>query len=181
MARRAKLDPTLEQIHAYALEVCGDRGLKVAQTVGEGATDEKIEKKTKFKVAEIRAVLNQLHEHGIVEYTREKNLENGWFTYTWRINPDRAMRNFLSAKKNQHQRLMRQMAGEEAKLFYSCRKKCMRVAFDDAMESNFRCPECRGKLRFASNDNELKALKQKISALEQILIPTNNGLQAPDA
>ncbi len=169
MARRTKQDPAMQQIFSYALEVAGSEGAQVAQTLGDGATDEKIEKKTKMKVAEIRSVLNQLHEHGIVEYTREKNMTNGWFTYTWKINPDRAMRNFLTAKKREYEGLRSRAANEEGAQFYKCRKGCLRVPFDEAMEINFRCPECNGKMGFTANQGEMKAIEEKIGALEQIL------------
>ncbi|MBI2445758.1 hypothetical protein HYV43_05200 [Candidatus Micrarchaeota archaeon] len=175
MARRGKSSPLLEQIFSFAQEVSGDRGFQIAQTLGEGATDEKIEKKTKLKVAEIRATLNQLHQHGIVEYTREKNMSNGWFTYTWRINPDRAMRNFLTAKKREYEKLRNRMTSEETVLFYKCRKSCTKLDFDKAMEYGFRCPECNGKMAYAQNQGEVKMLEDKINALEQILtsgVPT---------
>jgi len=169
MARRGKPSPVLEQIYTFAQEVSGDRGFQIAQTLGDGATDEKIEKKTKMKVAEIRATLNQLHQHGIVEYTREKNMSNGWFTYTWKINPDRAMRNLLTAKKREHEKLRARMASEESILFYKCRKSCTRLDFEKAMEHNFRCPECNGKMAYAQNQGDVKLLEEKINALEQIL------------
>ncbi len=177
MARRSKSSPLLEQIYSFAQEVSGERGLHVAQTLGDGATDEKIEKKTKLKVAEIRSTLNQLHQHGIVEYTREKNMSNGWFTYTWKINPDRAMRNLLTAKKREHEKLRAKMASEETVLFYKCRKACMRLDFDKAMERQFRCPECNGKMAYAQNQGDVKMLEDKISAIEQILSSSKGPME----
>lgn len=162
-----KIDPPC--LESYILDVCGKKGLKVAQEVGDGATDENIEKKTKIKMAEIRATLNQLHEHGIVEYNREKNMANGWFTYTWKINPDRAMKNFLSAKKKEYEQLQQKATAEEGAMFYKCRKSCLKVPFDEAMEAQFKCPECNGKMKYASNQAELKELRDKISTVEKIL------------
>ncbi|MBI5226418.1 hypothetical protein HY994_04235 [Candidatus Micrarchaeota archaeon] len=178
MARRAKPNPLMTQIYSFAQEVSGERGFEVAQTLGDGATDEKIEKKTKgkLKVAEIRATLNQLHQHGIVEYTREKNMSNGWFTYTWKINPDRAMRNLLTAKKREHEKLCAKMATEEGAQFYKCRKACMKLAFEQAMELQFRCPECNGKMAYAQNQSDVKALEDKIGAIEQILSSSKSGI-----
>lgn len=177
MARRTKTDSALTQIYSFAQEVSGERGFQVAQTLGDGATDEKIEKKTKgkLKVAEIRATLNQLHQHGIVEYTREKNMSNGWFTYTWKINPDRAMRNLLTAKKREHEKLRAKMATEECAQFYKCRKACMKLAFEQAMELSFRCPECNGKMAYAQNQSDVKMLEDKIGAIEQILASSKSG------
>ena len=92
----------LTRISDYVKNVAGMKGLKVVKSIGGGATDETIEDKTQFKMAEIRSLLNVLHNHGIVEYTREKNLQTGWFTYTWKVNADRAFKNFILVKKNEY-------------------------------------------------------------------------------
>ena len=91
--------PFLRQLQSFVEESIGENGLMVFKSVGDGATDELIENKTSLKLAEIRSLLNHLHSYGFVEYTREKNMQNGWFTYTWRLNSDRAMQNFLQIKK----------------------------------------------------------------------------------
>ena len=168
---------THPHLKTFILEVSGKKGLQVAQIVGEGATDEKIEKKTngKYKMAEIRAILNQLHKHGIVEYVREKNLSNGWFTYTWQINPERATQNFLSAKRREYEDLHQKLSSEEGVLFYKCRNGCSKVAFDLAMETEFKCPDCNGKMKHADNRDELKEINQKLSALSQILGNSGNA------
>ena len=67
------------------------------------------------------------------------------------------------------------MASEETVLFYKCRKSCMRLDFDKAMEKSFRCPECNGKMAYAANQGDVKVLEEKINALQQILstpVPT---------
>lgn len=172
-----KKSATHPHLRTYIMEVCGKEGLQVADIVGDGATDEKIEKKTqgRLKMAEIRAILNQLHNHGIVDYKREKNMQNGWFTYTWEINTDRAMQSFLSAKKKEWEGLRARALSEEGALFYKCRKGCMKVAFDQAMESEFKCPGCNGKMKHAENGDEMRQLNEKIAALEQILGGSNGN------
>ncbi len=166
---RKKASATNKHLLEFISETSGKNGVKIIGSIGEGTTDEKIEKKTKLKMAEIRTALNQLHNHGIVEYTREKNLSNGWFTYTWKLNMDRAMKNFLGAKKKQYQELRQQMSSEEAAMFYKCRKSCIRLGFDEALEAKFKCPTCNTKMNFTDNKDELKTLDNKISTLEKII------------
>ena len=166
---KKKTAATNKYLREFISETTGKNGIRIIDSIGEGTTDERIEKKTKLKMAEIRNLLNQLHNHGIVEYTREKNLSNGWFTYTWKINMDRAMKNFLVAKKKQYQELRGKMTSEEGAMFYKCRKGCMRLAFDEAMESKFKCPTCNTKMNFTDNKDEIRRLDDKITGLEKIM------------
>lgn len=166
-------------IYDFVSNMSGKSGVRVLSCIGDGTTDEAIEKRTKLKMSEIRNILNQLHNHGIVEYTREKNLANGWFTYTWKVNMDRAMRNFLATKKHEYKQLRDLMSAEEGAMFYKCRKGCGRLDFDRAMELKFKCPTCKSKMNYANNRVELKRLDEKISALENVLAEQNAFVGKP--
>jgi len=78
-----KKPSSFSYLRHFISEVAGEQGVAIANSIGDGATDEKIEQKTNIRIAEVRSILNHLHSFGIVEYLREKNLFNGWFTYTW--------------------------------------------------------------------------------------------------
>ena len=156
-------------LNDFVEESIGEKGLQVLQSVGEGATDEVIEQSTSLKIAEIRSILNHLHSYGFVEYTREKNMQNGWFTYTWKVNADRAMQNFLMLKRKEYDRLRSAVSSEEGASIYSCRKGCTRLEFERAFENKFKCGACKCDLRFVDNRQELKKVELKISALESLL------------
>ena len=166
--------PHSRYLRQFISEVAGNEGIKIATCVGDGATDEKIEQKTSMKIAEVRSILNHLHSFGIVEYLREKNLSTGWFTYTWKLNSDRAIQNFLLKKKREHEGLRKKMAEEAGLMFYRCRKGCSRLPFDDAMDQRFRCPQCKSLMHFTSGRDELKKLEEKIRSLEKMTAPENS-------
>ena len=157
-----------KRIQEFVGERIGDNGIQILNCVGEGATDEKIEEQTKFRISEIRSILNHLHSYGFVEYTRSKNLSNGWFTYTWKINMDRAMQNFLTMKKREYAELSNSLPSEDSVIF-SCRKGCDRFSFDEALERQFKCAFCKTDLRVFDGSSERKKIESKISALEKIL------------
>src|SRR3989344_7241720 len=100
--KRLREDSGLKRITPFIKQVAGLKGMRIVKSIGDGATDDKIEDDTKLKIPEIRSLLNVLHNHGIVEYAREKNLQTGWFTYTWKVNADRAFKNFISRKKGEY-------------------------------------------------------------------------------
>lgn len=165
-----KANEALSRVSPFIRNVVGMKGWKVASCIGEGATDEQIEKHTKIKMAEIRFLLNQLHNHGIVEYNREKNLQTGWFTYTWKLNADRAFKNFISMKKREYQDLRDKLSSEENTVFYQCGKKCRKMPFDNAMEGQFKCPKCEGKMNAVDNRREIEDCRKKLETNESILL-----------
>ncbi len=153
----------------FISEVAGEQGVRIANCIGDGTTDEKIEQRTNIKIAEVRSILNHLHSFGVVEYLREKNLSNGWFTYTWKLNPDRALQNFLSKKKRERDELKKRLAEEAGAVFYKCKKGCSRMPFENAFETKFRCPQCKSLMYFTSGRKELKKIEEKIRTLERIM------------
>ncbi|MFH1779831.1 MAG: hypothetical protein ABH803_01655 [Candidatus Micrarchaeota archaeon] len=164
-------------IRPFVSEVAGKQGWQVVTAIGDGATDETIEKGTQIKMAEIRHVLNVLHNHGIVEYSRVKNMETGWFTYTWSVNTDRALGNYLLQKKREYEGLKAKLTSQEAASLYECKEGCCKLAFDEAFDSQFRCPTCTKKLYYTENKQELSDLETKIGSLQQILEGKNSKTQ----
>jgi transcription factor E len=156
----------------FVEEISGPQGLKIVKTIGEGATDERIEKNTKLKLSVIRSVLNVLHDHGIVEYTREKNMTTGWFTYTWKVNMNRAMQNFLTHKKREYETIRDKLsANGEQTLIYKCPKGCASstLFFDDAQRTDFSCPTCSARLRFSDGSKQLREMESKLATIQTIL------------
>ena len=164
-----KMPSFLNYLDDFVMDSIGEKGLAVLHSMGDGATDEIIEQQTQLKVAEIRSILNHLHSYGFVEYTREKNLQNGWFTYTWKLNRDRAMQNFLMMKRRECEKLRSTLSGGEGATIYGCRKGCTRAEFERALENKFKCLTCKNDMRTVDNKKELKHVEQKISALEKLL------------
>ena len=160
----------LRYIREFINETIGEKGILVLENIGDGATDELIEEKTKLKLAEIRSILNHLHSYGFVEYTREKNLINGWFKYTWREDIGKAKQNFLLYKKREYEKLRRFMKSAEETVFYKCRKGCAKLKFEDAFESKFKCPSCRHDLKYTNSVEELKKIEYEIGQLQRLIL-----------
>jgi transcription initiation factor TFIIE subunit alpha len=169
-APRKEYQPVGEHLEAFIKEIAGKDGMRIIETIGdEGCTDEAIEQKTEIKIAEVRCLLNHLHSYGVVEYKREKNLQNGWFTYTWNLNRERALSNYLQMKKKEYDDLRARVAYAENTCVYKCRKGCIRCEFDDAMENQFRCPKCKGMLRYESNDGNMRKIVERVKSMEKLI------------
>ena len=155
----------------FVNEVAGVSGLKIVTGIGDGATDESIESSTKLKIAEVRSILNHLHSYGIVEYVREKNLSSGWFTYTWRVNINRAMQNFLVKKKRDYETTKARLRQGSA---YKCTSECSIFSFDDAVDYKFKCPQCKNTVSEINPSEILKRIGESITGIEKI-IKSNNA------
>ncbi|MFQ5405908.1 MAG: hypothetical protein ACE5DI_01985 [Candidatus Micrarchaeia archaeon] len=164
-----KIDETVvPHIYSFAEEVGGQPAVNVMDCVINGATDEIIGEKTTLKIAEVRSILNHLHSFGIVEYKRDKNMTNGWFTYTWKVNPERAVQNYLQMKRKQYAELLKTVT-DQSTMYYKCRKGCGKHEFENAMDLQFRCPKCNSNLKYMKNGDELKSTERKIKEMESLL------------
>lgn len=168
---RTKKTVQVDELENFVREVSGVPGAAVVKsisTAGEGATDETIERGTKLKLAEIRNILNVLHNYGIVEYTREKNMQSGWFTYTWKLNASRALQNRLLMVKRNYEQMRTRMVGDKV-MIYKCPKNCGSMAFEEAMELNFACSSCGAKLKYSDETKAMKELETQITSLEKLV------------
>jgi transcription factor E len=111
-------------------------------------------KKLKIKISDVRATLNKLHSLGVVDYTRHKDSETGWFSYYWFLNVEK-MKGWVAKKIDDDHRRMDFSRGEH----YYC-PGCGGASIHDfvsASDFGFKCPTCSGSLDYLSEDkaNEL--------------------------
>jgi transcription factor E len=152
--RRRVSPKVLENAHVRNLlvELAGEKALKVAGEMTEPLSDEDIAKRAGIKISDIRAVLNKLHAAGIAAYDRTRN-DEGWYTYTWRVSADGALKILEARKAQEKQSAQERLCLESTVDFYKC-PNCFartgaRLSFEQAVEAGFRCPDCSEMLRYA--------------------------------
>ncbi len=127
----------------------GEHALEIVRRFTNNSSDEDISKKLKIKISDVRAALNKLHSLGIVEYSRQKNSETGWFHYFWYLNVDK-MNNWVNARIEKESHANDFKEGEH----YFC-PRCGGVSiyeFASATDLGFRCPTCTTSLEFLSEE-----------------------------
>ena len=68
-------------------------------------------------------------------------------------------------------KLQERLDYEESNMFFTCNNpECPRVTFQEAMDNNFECESCKGRLEAFENDQLIKVLKEKIVELEASFI-----------
>ncbi len=145
------------------------KGLKA---LGEG-TDETITNdcKTRFnkevRLNTVRKVLYKLYDHGLVSCTRVRDEKTGWFLFYWRLQPDQIDAFIRSRKKRALDKLKQRLDYERNHTFFICKTdNDVRVTFEEAMESSFKCGKCGNQLESTENGEVVSVLESKIEKLE---------------
>lgn len=156
-------------IKGYLLNLVGGEGFKVVKKMPKGeVTDEKIAEATGVLLNIVRRTLFILYENRLAGYRRERDTDSGWLTYLWKLDLSNLNSQLELEAKKLLKNLRVKLEFEQDKVFYVCEKQDGRYLFEQATEMEFRCPICGGELRYQENEPIIKALKQRISGLEEI-------------
>ncbi|MEN3016588.1 MAG: transcription factor E [Candidatus Methanosuratincola petrocarbonis] len=152
-------------------ELVGDEAVQLIMllTEQEETTDDELITKTGMKLNNLRKLLYQLFEQNLVSYRRVRDKEAGWFKYYWRVNRTGLSILLNTKKRKVLNKLKERLQYETGNVFFVCPKDGVRFSFEDAMETNFQCPSCGGKLESLNNQDIVFILRKKIEEIENNL------------
>jgi len=140
--------------------------------LGEG-TDEIITNdckdrlKKEVRLNTVRKILYKLYDHGLVSCTRVRDEKTGWFIFYWRLQPDQLDAFIRSRKKRALDKLKQRLDYERNHTFFVCRTDTdVRMPFEEAMETSFKCGKCGNQLESVENSDFIVVLETKIHQLE---------------
>ena len=134
----------------YLIEVAGETAPEVLKQISTPTSAEEAAHNADLKVSGTRVVLNKLHTIGIVEYSRSRNEDSGWYTYIWNVRTN-DLEQLLDEKKKLLDIVGSLGSGEEetdAANLFKC-PKCggKKISFEEAMDTAFKCVECGAALK----------------------------------
>ena len=134
------------------------------------ATDEALANESNVRLNTVRKILYKLYDHGLVTATRVRDEKTGWFIFYWKLQTDQLDAFIRSRKRRVLEKLKQKLDYETNHSFFVC-KKCgdVRVTFEEAMESSFRCPKCGGQLESSDNAAVVEFLERRIKQIEDEL------------
>ena len=165
-------DADYNLLESVVREIGGDDAVKVAGLLDpkEETTDEAIAAGAEMKLNAVRKVLYRLYDARLAEFRRIRDKSTGWFIYFWRLKPQRVVELVINRKKTVYVKLKARLDYEQKFHFFKCEQNyCPRYTFDEAMENNFKCPECNGELRAFDNSEIVKKLSKKVKELRKSL------------
>lgn len=126
------------------------------------AIKEKIKKKNVIALNNVRKILFILYENKFAIYKRERDTNSGWLTFRWRLDLKGINHQLEREKKKLYRNLLRRKNYEEDGMFYICPNKCLRLVFDEAIDTDFVCPICNSGLVFEDNKPFIDLLNKRI-------------------
>lgn len=153
-------------------DIAGEEVKKVTLVLlnaDEETTDEEISEKLGMRLNQVRKSLYKLYDLQLATFRRIRDKSTGWFVYFWTLHPERI--DMFVEKKQQEvlEKLQSRLDYEESNMFFTCNNpECPRVIFQEAMDQNFECGRCGGRLEAFDNEQLITVLKEKIEELEVI-------------
>jgi len=161
----SKEDPIFREI---LTRIAGEPGYQIAAALVEKElTDDEVAKKTGIRINLVRKILYDLYDSRVVGYRRVRDESSGWYIYYWRIEPDRAKEFVENNKRTLLEKLNERLEEERNTMYFNCHNGCPKVTFDVAVENDFKCPKCRGKLERYDNSSVITALEHQVESLRQ--------------
>lgn len=140
--------------------------VKVLQKIKEG-TDEQVATESQVRLNTVRKILYRLYDHGLVSCQRERDEKTGWYIFHWKLQPDQLDAFIRSRKKRTLGKLQQRLDYERNHSFFICKKdEDVRITFEEAMESSFKCTKCGTQLENQDNSGPIMILEQKIKKIE---------------
>ncbi|MEM4389547.1 MAG: hypothetical protein QXG98_02700 [Candidatus Micrarchaeia archaeon] len=147
-----------ERVGKFLIELAGPDTPRVLREIAVPASAESVAKNINMKVSGVRSILNKLHSHGIVEYTRVRDENTGWLSYVWNVKLGGVLE--LLNEKEKMMGLLQAQAGNSAMAMpengtpgsvFFCAKGCGgKITFEEAFDLKFRCGSCGALLKSAN-------------------------------
>jgi len=159
-----------ELLEALVKEISGESAyevVKVLLNANKEITDEEIANKLNMLLNAVRKVLYRMYEERLASYRRTRDANTGWFIYYWKIRPDKVREAVIRRKREVYLRLSERLKFEKENMLFHCgNPNCQRLTFDEAMETEFKCPNCGEKLKYQDNTESIRVLEEKLQELE---------------
>ncbi|MGM5485459.1 MAG: hypothetical protein ACQEP1_06335 [Nanobdellota archaeon] len=119
----------------------------------------------------VRHLLYKMHDHNLVTYIRKKDRQKGWYISYWTFNPKRVKEMIKRLKEQRLDKLQERLEKEESNknYFFMCRNACIRLDVEQAMNFEFKCPECGSLLEQQENAKTIENIKDRINELSKEL------------
>ena len=154
-------------------EVVSDKGVALYNLLWnrKNVSEFKIAEELKLTINQVRNLLYQFSTYNIVYSTRKKDREKGWYIYYWTINFNEVIPLLIQRKRTRLAQLYNELETEKGNKFYICNRDGTKLELEEAMEYNFKCPECESVLVNIPNEKRIESIKQEI---DQIKADLNN-------
>ena len=159
------------------LEISGKEIVPLVQALRkkESISEFKLASKLNLTVNQVRNMLYRLSTYNLVDFTKKKDKGNtGYgYIYFWNFNQKIARDLLVSFKNNKIAMLNKRVEKESSETYFVCPSQCVRFDSTNAMEYEFKCPECGKILVREEGRKNVEKIKKEIESIKQELIDLN--------
>lgn len=123
----------------------------------------------KQEVNTTRNMLYRLYDANLVSFIRKKDKKKGWYIYYWTFNLKRVKHLASELKRKKLDALKERVHREKTGQFYACSAGCIRLDFEQAMNFEFKCPECGKLIDLQDNTERVNKIEAEIKKLKEEL------------
>lgn len=163
------MSDSVAKILRFVGETYGEKARTVFSKLFElsrEVTDHDLARELNLHEAEVRKILYQLSEEGLVSARRVRDRETNYYVYYWRANIRDLPRVILRRKKLILQVLRKRLEYEEKNTFI-CPRCGRRYSLDDALLNEFVCPVCGTALENNNDTGSIEKIREIISRIER--------------
>ncbi|MFH1588970.1 MAG: hypothetical protein ABIB43_00180 [archaeon] len=166
--KQKKMSVTKNLIEKVVTELVGEEALPIVfylkgkQKISEFIIAEELD----MEIHKTRNLLYRLYEHNITFFLRKKDKIKGWYICYWDFNEKTILELASKLTKQKIEKLKERLEKEQNNHFYMCRNACARMTFDNAIEYNFKCPECGEIMNGQDNKRTIEFLTQRLEEIE---------------
>ncbi len=155
--------------------VVGDDVIRLVKKLRkkENISEFKLADQLKEDIKRIRNKLYRLAEVNLVSFTRKKDKKKGWYIYYWTFKKEQVKFIYHKIKRERLIKLKERLENEQREQYFICPKNCVRLNFDQAVNFEFRCPECNELVSQEDVSKDVAAIKKEIVELEKELKKKN--------
>ncbi len=132
--------------------------------------EEKIAALMKIKINQSRKLLYDLMEKGVTTYEKKKDKKKKWwYVYFWSLDREK-IGGMIKAFKLKELEKKRKELGEEKRYEFECKTCEKKFLHEDALESDYLCPQCGSALEQAKTSTAISKLEIEIRRLENDIL-----------
>ena len=158
-------------IEATIVDVAGEDVLPIVEFLKnkKNISEFKIAEVIKKEINTTRNMLYRLQEANLVSFIRKKDKKKGWYIYYWTFKPKMIKYIIVSLRKAKLAKLMDRITREKSSHFFICPNKCIRLDFEQAMNFEFKCPECGEIMHQEDSTENITLIEEEIKKIKEEL------------
>lgn len=161
----------IKRILDIVAEIVGEEAISVVEYLyyNSGASEFDVSDGIGMTVSQVRSILYELKARSLIDYTRKKDKEKGWYLYYWRVVTSNFETVYTNEKKKKLELFRERLENEEKITYYICPTFCKRLPFEEALEHNFTCPICGSLMNEENKTRKIEVLKRNIKEHEDYI------------